>query len=111
MKTGRRRSRKKQELLQTLTFFSVIFALIFGLIGYLWVYVEVDETLLNIEIQKKTVRVIDDEIKELRNKIEVLSRVDVISRKARSELDMVPARPETLIVYLDHKKGRVLRGD
>lgn len=101
MSVVRRRSKRQQELIQTLTFFSFVLLLIGGLIGYLWVYMEVDETLLNIEIHNKTARALNNELKELRSEIDYLSRVDVISKKARTELDMVPATPETLIVYLD----------
>jgi len=106
MSVIRRRSKKQQELIQTLTFFSVIFTLIFGLIGYLWVYIEVDETLLNIEIHNKTARVLNNELKELRSNIDYLTRVDVISKKAREELEMIPARPETLIVFIDKESMR-----
>ena len=104
MSAPRRRSKKQQEFIQTLTFFSFILVLIFGLIGYLWVYMEVDETLLDIEIHNKTAHSLNNELKELQSEIDYLSRVDIISQKARTDLDMVPATPETLIVYIDHKK-------
>lgn len=101
MSVVRRRSKRQQELIQTLTFFSFIIVLIGGLIGYLWVYMEVDETLLNIELHNTTARALNNELKELRSEIDYLSRVDVISKKARADLDMVPAAPETLVVYID----------
>jgi cell division protein FtsB len=97
----RRRSKRQKEYLQALSFFLVTVGSIAALIAYLWVYTEVDETLLALEIQHSTVEELTDEIQSLQSSIEYLQRADVISAKARTELNMRVARPESLVVYLD----------
>jgi len=72
-----------------------------GLIAYLWIYTEVGETLTALEIQRTIEIELVDEIKSLRSKSDYLRRVDIITKKASSELSMVLANPETLAVYVD----------
>ncbi len=96
-----RRSKKQKEYLQTITFFLVTILSITGLITYLWVYTEVDETLMALEIQNSTVDELVDDIKELQSKMEYLQRADVIATKAQRELGMVTARPESITVYIE----------
>ena len=64
--------------------------------------------MLAIEIQNTTARELKNEIDELKNKIEKLSRSDVITNKAKEELGMIVAMPETLIVAINKRKGRDL---
>ncbi len=98
---GKKRvSKKQKELLQTLMFFFVTIVSIAGLISYLWVYTEVDETLLALEVQQFTVKELLNDIKELESDIESLSRADVISSRARKELGMVSVVPETLSIQI-----------
>ena len=52
-KKRKRRSKKNREFFQTLLFFSTTILSITGLIFYLWVYTEIDETMLAIEIQNQ----------------------------------------------------------
>jgi hypothetical protein len=82
-------------------FFLVTIAMIGGLVAYLWVYTEVDEALIALEIQRKTVIELTDEIKKIHSEIEYLKRVDVISKKVYQELGMVVATPETIMVYIE----------
>ena len=58
--TKKRRSRKNNDLIQTVIFFSSSILSIAGLIIYLWIYTEIDQTVINIETQKQV-------SKELRN--------------------------------------------
>ena len=74
---------------------------IMGLIGYLWVYTEIDETLVAIEVQKATLAELNNSIKELQNNIALLERVDRITETARKGLGMVFASPETISVYIE----------
>ena len=71
------------------------------LIIYLWVYTEIDETLLAMEIQNSTAQELQNEINELQSVNESLSRSDVIAKRAQKELDMVFSQPETLQIYID----------
>ena len=97
----KRRSRKNQEYLQSFLFFLTSILSIAGLLVYLWVYTEIDETVINIETQKQVAFELKNSIDELEIEISQLSRGDRISRLARSELQMVPAKPETIMIYID----------
>ena len=100
----KRRSKKASDFLQTLLFFITTIVSISGLIMYLWVYTEIDESLLAIEIQKSTANELKNEINELNNVVEFLLRADIISKKATSNLKMVYTEPETLIVNYDFEE-------
>ena len=101
MKKRKRRSKRNREFFQTLLFFSTTILSISGLIVYLWVYTEVDETMLAIEVQTHVSKELDNTVKELKMDITELSRGDRISYVARKELNMVPAEPETLVIFID----------
>ncbi len=92
---------KHKEFIQTLSFFLVTIFSIGGLIIYLWVYTEIDETMIAIEIQKATLSELNNSVKELKNEIELLNRVDRITSFARTKLGMVVAQPESVTVYVD----------
>lgn len=97
----KRMSKKAQNLFQSIIFFGSTILVISCLITYLWVYTEIDETLLFIEIQTSTVRELKNEIYELKNSIESLNRADAIAKRAKKELKMVFTDPETLNVFLN----------
>jgi len=100
-KKRKRRSKKNREFFQTLLFFSTTILSITGLIVYLWVYTEVDETMLAIEVQTQVARELDNSVAELKMDIAQLSRGDRISLVARTKLNMIPAQPETLMIFVD----------
>lgn len=100
-KISRRQSKRQKEFLHTLLFFAITTMSISGLLIYLWVYTEVDETLMEIEIQHTTVNELHNNIEELKSEIGLLNRVDRITYIARQDLGMVIAQPETVIVYID----------
>jgi len=97
------RSRKNNDLIQTVIFFSSSILSIAGLIMYLWIYTEIDQTVINIETQKEVSRELKNSLNEIEIEISRLSRGDRISRVARTELDMVPAKPETIMIYIDQE--------
>ena len=99
----KRRSRANREFFQTLLFFSTTIISIGGLIAYLWVYTEVDENMLGIEIQTQVVKELQNTVKELKMDISTLSSSARISSVARNELNMIPAEPETLMIYIENK--------
>ena len=94
-------SKKTQNLFQSIIFFGSTILVISCLITYLWIYTEIDETLLLIEIQTSTVQELENEIYELKNSIESLNRADAIAKRAKKELKMVFTDPETLNVFLN----------
>ena len=96
----KRNSKKVQNLYQSIIFFGSTIVVIVCLIVYLWVYTEIDESLLLIEIQTSTVKDLENEIYELKNTIESLNRADAIARRAKQELNMVFTDPETLNIFL-----------
>ena len=97
----KRISKKNQNLFQGIIFFGSTILVISCLIIYLWMYTEIDETLLFVEIQTSTVRELENEIYELKNSIESLNRADAIAKRAKKELKMVFTDPETLNVFLN----------
>ena len=97
----KRISKKTQNIFQSIIFFGSTILVISCLIIYLWVYTEIDETLLFIEIQTSTVKELENEIYELQNSVESLNRVDAIAKRAKKELKMVFTEPETLNVFLN----------
>ena len=94
--------------MQSILFFLFTIGSIVCLIIYLWIFKYIDESMLAIEIQNTTARELKNEIDDLKNKIEKLSRSDVITYKATEELGMVVADPETLIVTMNKYRGRDL---
>ncbi len=98
---GKRRSKKQREFVQTLLFFLTTFMSIVGLILYLWVYTEVDETLMVIDVQDQVAQELTNSINELKMDIAALGRVDRLTTVARKELGMVVAKPETLVIFVD----------
>ena len=105
LKKRKRRSIKNGNFIQGLLFFLCTIGSIACLIFYLWVFKEIDESLLAIEIQNTTAREIKNDIDEIKNIIEKLSRSDIITTRARKELGMEMAVPETLIVSINKFKS------
>ena len=94
--------------MQGVLFFLFTIGSIICLIIYLWIFKYIDESMLAIEIQNTTARELRNEIDELKNKIEKLSRSDVITSRAKQELGMVVAMPETLMVAINKHRGKDL---
>ena len=97
----KRRSKRIRDLIQGFLFFLSTIGTISCLILYLWVFKEIDESLLAIEIQATTARELSNEVSELTSKIDQLIRPDIIKSRAGKELGMVTAKPETLVITLD----------
>ena len=97
----KRRSKRTRDLIQGFIFFLSTIGVISCLIIYLWVFKEIDESLLAIEIQNTTARELANEISELTSNIEQLGRPDIITARARKKLGMVIAQPETLLIVVD----------
>ena len=104
----KRMSKKNMKILQSMIFFISTVGIISCLIVYLWVYTEIDETLLAIEIQNSTAEELQNVIYELNNQIESLKRADVIAKRAENELKMVFTEPETLRVTVDIARNKRL---
>ena len=96
----KRKSLKKSSFYQGVIFFLSTVGSIVCLIFYLWVFKEIDESILSIEIQNATARSLKNEIDVIKNDLEKLNRADVITSRAKNELNMVVASPETLVVAI-----------
>lgn len=92
--------RKQRQFLRSILPFTVVIAAISGLIAYLWISSEVDETLNELEIQQAAVVEINNDIGNLKDDIEYLKRVDVLTARAKNELGMVFTAPETIAIYV-----------
>ena len=93
--------RKQRQLLRSIIPFTIVIAAISGLIAYLWISSEVDETLNELEIQQAAVVELNNDISNLKDDIEYLERVDVLTARAKNELRMVFTAPETIAIYID----------
>ncbi len=93
--------RKQRQLLRSIIPFTIVIAAISGLIAYLWISSEVDETLNELEIQQAAVVELNNDINNLKDDIEYLQRVDVLTARAMNELGMVFTAPETIAIYVD----------
>ena len=93
--------RKQRQFLRSIVPFTIVIAAISGLIAYLWISSEVDETLNELEIQQAAVVELNNDISNLKDDIEYLERVDVLTARAKNELGMVFTAPETIAIYVD----------
>ena len=93
--------RKQRQFLRSIIPFTIVLATISGLIAYLWISSEVDETLKELEMQQAAVVNLNNDIGNLKDDIEYLERVDVLTARAKSELGMVFTAPETIAIYVD----------
>ena len=104
MRSRRKSSFRNSNFFQGLLFFSGTVGSIFCLIIYLWVFKEIDESILAYEVQSSTAKELKNEIDEIKNKVETLNRSDLITSRAKNELGMIPADPETLLIAINYKK-------
>ena len=59
--------------------------------------------MLGVEIQTQVVKKLQNTVQELKMDIANLSSSARISSFARNELNMIPAEPETLMIYIENK--------
>ena len=104
MRSRRKSSFRNSNFFQGLLFFSGTVGSIFCLIIYLWVFKEIDESILAYEVQITTAKELKNQIDEIKNKVETLNRSDLITSRAKNELGMIPADPETLMIAINYKK-------
>ena len=104
MRSRRKSSVRNSNFFQGLLFFSGTVGSIFCLIIYLWVFKEIDESILAYEVQISTAKELKNQINEIKNKVETLNRSDLITSRAKNELGMIAADPETLMIAINYKK-------
>ena len=100
----KRITKKQQNLIQGFLFFLFTIGTVCCLIIYLWVYTEIDETTLTIEIQNTTLKEFENQRSTLKSQIELLSRADMISKRATEELNMVFTEPEIFQIILSNAR-------
>jgi len=99
-------ARKQRKALKSLIPYIVGLVLVSGALLYVWIYSEVDHTLDEVEILLSTAQELTDDINLLKDDIEYLSRVDVLTNRAKIELGMVFTAPETIEIYIDEESLR-----
>ena len=104
MRVRKKQSSRNNSFIQGGIFFTGTVGSIICLMIYLWVFKEIDESILAYEVQNSTAKELKNEINELKNKVETLNRSDLITSRAKNELGMIPAEPETLIIAINYKK-------
>ena len=101
MLNKKRHSKKVQNVIDTLFFYLITCLSIGGLVLYLWVYTEIDDSLYALDIQRETVEELKNDIHLLQSEIDALSRSDVISKKAKMNWGMVFAKPESISIHIN----------
>ena len=101
MPNKKRYSKKVQNIIDTLFFYIITCLSIGGLVLYLWVYTEIDDSLYALDIQRETVEELMNDIHLLQSEIDALSRPDVIARKAKMNWGMVFAKPESISIHIN----------
>jgi cell division protein FtsB len=96
-------TRKQRQILKSII--PYIFGILFiaGTLLYLWMYSEIDETLQETEYLVSMENELKDDINILKDDIEYLTRVDVITNRAKRDLGMVFTAPETIEIYIDEE--------
>ncbi len=97
----KRRSKKVQNIIDTLFFYLITCLSIGGLVLYLWVYTEIDDSLYSLDFQRETVEELKNDIHLLQSEIDALSKPDVIARKARMNWGMIFAKPESISIHIN----------
>ena len=100
MLNKKRHSKKVQNIIDTLFFYLITCLSIGGLVLYLWVYTEIDDSLYALDIQRETVEELMNDIHLLQSELDALSRPDVIARKAKMHWGMVFAKPESISIHI-----------
>ena len=99
-------ARKQRKVFKSLIPYIIGIAVVSGALLYVWIYSEVDHTLDEVEILLSTAQELSDDINLLKDDIEYLSRVDVLTNRAKVELGMVFTAPETIEIYIDEESLR-----
>lgn len=99
-------ARKQRKVLKSLIPYIIGIAVVSGALLYVWIYSEVDHTLDEVEILLSTAQELSDDINLLKDDIEYLSRVDVLTNRAKLDLGMVFTAPETIEIYIDEESLR-----
>ena len=73
MPNKKRYSKKVQNIIDTLIFYLITCLSIGGLVLYLWVYTEIDDSLYALDIQRETVEELMNEIQVFLNLIKIYS--------------------------------------
>ena len=104
MTNKKRYSKKIQNIIDTMFFYIVTCLSIGGLVLYLWVYTEIDDSLYALDIQRETVEELMNDIHLLQSEIDALSRPDVIAKKAKMNWGMIFAKPESISIHINPDK-------
>ncbi|UCD38116.1 MAG: cell division protein FtsL [Fidelibacterota bacterium] len=83
-----------------ISFFFWTFFLVSTAIAYLWIYNQTDTVATILVEKRKLIFELENTNRELQVSIDQLSKIDRITRIARSQLGMVVPPAESLIVYL-----------
>ena len=90
---SKRISKRTKGILQSIIFFISTIGIISCLILYLWIYTEIDETSLFIEIQTSTIRELENEIYELKSSIEIIKSRRCYIQKSKKGIENDICRP------------------
>jgi hypothetical protein len=99
-------TRKQRQIFKLLAPYIIGSVIISAAILYVWIYSEVDRTLKDVEFLHTSAIELGDDINILKDDIEYLTRVDVLTSRAKTDLGMVFTAPETIEIYIDEESLR-----
>ena len=99
-------TRKQRQIIRSLAPYIIGSVIISATILYVWIYSEVDRTLKDVEFLQASAIELGDDINILKDDIEYLIRVDVLTSRAKTDLGMVFTAPETIEIYIDKESLR-----
>jgi hypothetical protein len=94
-------ARRQKQILKKIFSYLIGILVISAIVLYVWIYYEIDNTLGQVEILNDTILELEDDINILHNDIDYLSRVDILTNRARADLNMVFTTPETIEIYIE----------
>ena len=99
-------TRKQRQIFKSLAPYIIGTVIISAAILYVWIYSEVDRTLKDVEFIQASAIELGDDINILKDDIANLTRVDVLTNRAKTDLGMVFTAPETIEIYIDEESLR-----
>ena len=100
MAASRQRERPRKRGPSARIFILVAFTAFVLTLAYLWLYIEVGDTLREVQALSRREQELSQEVDELQAAVARLSSPDRITRVARNELEMIFPLPEATVVTL-----------
>ena len=100
MAKKKRLSKAEKQKRENLKWVFMFVILVLTITVYLAAFIELDKTQASIDINKKTLVKLNEDLTIKRNYIERMKRADIISKRAK-EIGLVSSNPETITIKIN----------